>query len=468
MAMPAKFDGERGGEVVAGSVSHWWKQFDDPLLDALLEEALVANYSLRIALEKIEQTRAQYRIERSHLWPEIDLNATAIRTGFSKNLFPPPPTPSTPTIPGGPATGSGTSVFPRFLNIFQVGFDAIWEIDFFGKFRHGKKAARHLWKATKEDYRSAMISMLGEVAVSYIGIRALQKKIELTRGRILAGEEELQIASSLFQTGLNNEIQVQDLVSTLESDRASLPVLITSFKQSVYSLAYLLGRQPEGLIELFQEIRPIPQASGRVPVGLPSDLLRRRPDVRSAERQLAAATEQTGAAVADLFPHIALTGISFGGDNRVGSTVGFESDRLNKLFEGPSRMFSVGVGINWDLLDFGRVRGQVDVKKSLQRQALLTYEQTVIASLKDVESALVAWFEEQERKAALQKKVDAARHILEMMEGLYLTGLTTQTEVLQARKSLIDAENLSVESQQALSSDLVAIYKAIGGDWISD
>jgi outer membrane protein TolC len=190
--------------------------------------------------------------------------------------------------------------------------------------------------------------------------------------------------------------------------------------------------------------------------------------VRSAERQLAAATEQIGAAVADYFPHIALTGISLGGGNKVGSSAGLESSKLNQLFKSASRMFSIGVGLNWNILDFGRVRGQVDVNKSLERQALLTYKQTVISSLKDVESALVAYFEEQKRKDSLQQKVDAERRTLEIMLDLYEVGLANEIQVLQARRSLIDSESQLVESEQALAGDLIAIYKAIGGDWISE
>ncbi len=453
LSMPAAFE-ESKGEIEANEdLCAWWKQFHDPVLDALISEALKANYDLRIALEKIEATRAQYRIEKSHLWPEIDFNATAVRTRISQNLFPTP------------SASEGTSFLPEFLNIFQVGFDAIWELDFFGKFRRSRQAAYYTLEAAREDSQSVLISMLSEVAVNYIGIRALQKKLDLAKKKIQADEEELAIANALFQIGLDNELQVTTLISTLESDRASLPVLETSFKQTVYALAYLLGRQPEGLIASFQEIRPIPSATGKVPVGLPSDLLRRRPDVRSAERQLAAATEQVGVATADFFPHFSLTGISLGAGNQVGSSAGLESYKLDSLLKSASRMFSIGIGINWDLLDFGRVRGQVDLQNSLQKQALLTYEQTVIASLKDVESALVAYFEENNRREMLKQKTDADRRGLEIMENLFQVGLSNEIQVLEARKVLIDSENAFVESEQALAGDLIGLYKAIGGTW---
>lgn len=459
VCMPSAFEEASGEEetIEDDELCHWWKQFDDPVLDNLLNEAIQANYDLLIAIEKIQQARSQYRVERSHLWPEIDFNATATRTRISQNLFPPPPK-------GAPTGG----IFPVFLNVFQVGFDAIWEIDFFGKFRRQKRAAYYKWEATKEDAENVLISMLSEVAINYVGVRALQKKIGLLRDKIEADEEELAITKCLYEIGIDNEMQITTLISLIESDRAALPVLETSLKQTVYALAYLLGRQPEGLYEELQEERPIPSGHNRVPIGLPSDLLRRRPDIRSAERQLAAANEQIGAAVADLFPHVSLTGISFGGGNRGGSSVGFESAELNKLFTAPSRMFSVGAGVYWDVFDFGRVRGNIAVQNSLQKQALLAYEQTVIASLKDVESALVAYFEEEKRQASFREKVAADSRTLEITEGLFAIGLATELQVLEARKALLASESDLVESEQSLTGDLIGIYKALGGEWTGD
>lgn len=458
IVMPCSFDENKGEQTGDCDLSCWWNQFDDPVLNGLIEEALAANYDLAIAIEKIEQTRAQYRIERSHLWPEIDLNAMATRSQISQNLFPPPATP----LPG------NTSFLPKFLNLFQLGFDAIWELDFWGKFRHNKNAAEDTWEATIYDSQNVMISLLSEVAVNYVNIRALQRKIELTKRIVEADEKQLGITRCLYEVGISNETQVNALISTLEANRSTLPVLETSYKQTIYSLAVLLGRQPEGLSRCFQESAPIPSASGRVPVGLPSDLLRRRPDVRSAERQLAAATEKVGAAVADYFPHIGLTGLNIGSGNRVGSDYGWLSNKLGKLLQAASRTFSVGLGLNWDLIDFGRVRGQVDVQKSLQRQALLNYEKTVIGALKEVESALVAYFEEEKRSESLKNKFEADQRTLEITEGLVCAGLANELQLLQASQVAIDSEIAYIESQQAFTGDLIALYKALGGDWLSN
>lgn len=452
--LPSEF--EEKGAVSQGdeSLTRWWKQFDDPLLNELIDQALIANYDLKIAVERIEQTRAQYRIEKSYLWPEIDLNATATRSQISQNLI----SPSVPHPGGG-------SFLPKILNIFQVGFDAIWELDLFGKFRHARQAAYYTYEATQEEAQSVLLSLVSEVAVTYSNIRALQNKIDLTKQKIEADEEDLSITQALFTAGLDSEIQISTLVSTVESDKATLPSLETSLKQSIYTLAYLLGRAPEGFSATFSTLMPVPSGEGKVPLGLPSDLLRRRPDVKSAERGLAAATEEIGMAVADLFPHIGLTGISLGSGNKVGSSIGFESNRLKTLLTVPSRMLSFGAGINWNLIDFGRVRAQIDVKNSVQRQALLSYEQTVIASLKDVEGALVAYFQEGVRKESLNRKVEADRVTHKITEDLYRIGLANEKEVIQTRKALLSSLSTLVESEQSLFGDLVALYKAIGGNW---
>jgi len=448
MPMPCSFEQSPETECSNATLGCWWQQFNDPLLDSFIAEAISCNYDLRIAIERIEQTRAEYRIERSYLWPEIDLNAIATRSKISQDIFP----------------GEGR-LFPKFLDIFQFGFDALWELDIWGKYRRGKNAAYYTLEATIEDSQSVLISIISEVALIYTNIRALQKKIELTNRLIEVDESELNLAQNLFNVGLDNEIQVTTLISTLEQDRAALPVLETSLKQSIYSLAILLGREPEGLASCFEQIGPIPSGFDRVPVGLPSELLRRRPDVRSAERQLAASTELIGAAIADYFPRVALTGLNFGSGGQAGSSVGWLSDKLGRLFNSASRTFTIGLGLNWTLIDFGRVRGQVDVQKSLQRQALLNYEQTVLMSLKDVESALVAYFEEENRRQSYEVRFIADHRTLEITEGLFFVGLVSEQEVLAARKALIAAENFTVESDQALTGDLVAIYKAIGGDW---
>jgi NodT family efflux transporter outer membrane factor (OMF) lipoprotein len=460
ISMPLQF-AESPAELMSSenTLFQWWKQFEDPFLNQLIEEAYQANFDFRIALEQILAARAQYKIKSSLLWPEIDLNAMAIRSRNSQSVFGNTTTDTDISALGASSVGGATSSFgsfgPPVQNFFQIGFDAIWELDIFGKFRRSKKAAHEDWEASRDIAQNVLITALSEVARDYVAICALQKKIELVQQKIALAEQQLVLTIELFEAGLSSEIQVANIAATLEQDRAELPILQTSLDQTIYALAVLLGRQPESLIAEFEEVRPIPSGIDRVPLGLPSDLLRRRPDIRAAERQLAAATDRIGAAVADLFPHISLTGDSYG----------YASQKLNKWFKPKSRFWSIGPTINWDLIDFGRTRGFIDVAKSEQRQALLNYEKTVVTSLQDVEGALVAYFEEQKRQDFIFQQVEVDRRSLELVQDLFKSGLSSELEVLQAQVTLVDAEITLVDSTQSLTSDLIAIYKALGGDW---
>ncbi len=428
----------------------WWKQLNDPFLDSLLAQAMECNYDIRIAFEKIQQARAQYRIERSYLFPEIDLTATAVRSRNSQNFF---------------ATTSGVSNIPTYENFFQLGFDAIWELDIWGKFRRGKRAAYFQWEATIDDFKNVMITMLSEVARNYVTVCTLQQKISLTLEKIEADLQELALTQDLFTAGLASEINLDSLIATIENDKAAIPVLYTSLKQTIYAIAVLVGEQPEKLVCKFNEKRDIPSGTGKVPAGLPSDLLRRRPDIRSAERQLAAQTELIGYAVADLFPHITLTGATVAGGTLAGSAIGYESNQLKNLIAPLSSFFSIGPALRWDLIDFGKVRGNIGVQTSLQKQALLSYEQTIIHALQDVEGALVAYFQEQKRWEDYYKAALSNARALELTEDLFSAGLSSEIDVLNALKTLIDAENTLADSEMALTTNLISLYKAIGGDW---
>lgn len=450
--MPDKFVETQNKTSSDDDLCQWWKQLNDPMLDSLLEEAIKANFDFLIAIEKITQARAQYSIQSAQLFPEIDINAIATRTRNSQNFF-------------RSTASSANGGIPPYQNFFQVGFDAIWELDFFGKFRRAKRAAYNQWEASKDNADFVLITVLSEVARNYVIIRSLQQQIELTLRKIRADHEELELTLALFDSGLDSEIEVDTLLATLENDRSTLPGLQTSYKQTIYALAVLIGRQPETLVSEFKEPKPIPIGMDKVPIGLPSDLLRRRPDIKQAERQLAAATEQIGVAVADLFPHISLTGTTFSGTAEAGSGYGYQSNSLNTLLKAASRFWSVGPAIRWDFIDFGKTRGNIAVQTSLQKQALLTYEQTVINSLQDVEGALIAYFQEQRRRVFLKNQVDANKKTLELTKDLYEAGLASELQVLITQKTVIESELSLTGSDQALTSDLIALYKALGGNW---
>jgi outer membrane protein, multidrug efflux system len=456
IAMPEAFAENKSEEEASDSdLSGWWKQFNDPLLDSLIAAAIESNYDYRIALEKIEQARAQYRIENSYLWPEFDFNAISTRNRNSQNLL---------------TSSGGTSTVPKFSNFFLLGFDAIWEFDFFGKYRRARESAFYSWEAFIDNAQNVLITVVSEVALYYTNIRGVQQQIELTLKKIDALERELTLQKDLQQAGLMSQIQVDAQISLFETTRATLPTLYASLKQTIYGLGVLLGSEPEKLASQFETSGSIPFAAGKVPVGLPSDLLKRRPDVRQAERQLAAATAEIGYYVADLFPRISLTGSTFGGGTFTsgvggGSAAGWESTKLGSLLKTASQFFSIGPALNWDLIDFGRTKGNIAVQESIAKQAELSYQETVISALKDVESALIAYFQEQRRIAFVGHEVAANLEALALTEDLLDAGLASEIQVLDAKITLIDSESTLVSSEQSLTGDLISLYKALGGDW---
>lgn len=451
--MPDQF-AEGTAPISDEELCQWWKQFGDPKLDALIEEVVRGNYDFRIALEQVVEARAQFQIQSSALWPTIDLNAVAIRQRFSQNLF----TSASNAVAfasGAATSGVGAVTGPPVQNFFQIGFDAVWELDFWGKFRKGKQSAYDLWEASQFLADNVMITVIAEAARDYIAIRGLQQQIEILKEKIRVDLRQLELLQVLFHAGLDNEIQIQAQVAALEVDQAQLPVLETSMKQTIYALAVLTGSQPEEYANAFNDAQDLPMFAGKVPAGLPSELLRRRPDIQASERQLASATEQIGIAVAGLFPSIALTGNGYG----------YETNTFSKILAHRSSIWNIGPNISWDLIDFGKVRGQIDSANSVQRQALLNYENSVISALQDVEGALVAYFDEERRNEDLIAEVKADSRSLVLNQDLFQAGLASELAELEARKILLDAKTTLIQSDQAIASNLIALYKAMGGNW---
>ncbi len=431
----------------------WWKQLNDPFLDDLIEQTCSSNFDLRIVLEQVLQARAEYQAESAKLFPDFKLDAAAVRTRQSLNLF------------NSPAATAGGGNFSPVQNFFQIGFDAIWELDFFGKSRHAKRAAHYTWESTEASARDIFITVVSEVANNYIAICKNQQLVLLAEKSIAIDEEELALAQSRFEAGLANETAVLNAKANLDADQGFLYELQSILKQAIYRLAVLLGKEPETLLIDFEENRPIPVAMGKVPAGLPSELLRRRPDIRSAERQIAAATEQIGVAVADLFPRVYLTATNLFAANPSGSNYGYGSSKLHKLFKPKSLTWSIGPGFSLPLLDFGRRRSVVRAQTAIQQQTIIAYEKTVITALEEVESALLGYAKQEERLASLIDKTEADKRAFELAQDRYEAGLTAYQNFLSSWKRLIASERDLAENEQALTSQFIAIYKALGGDW---
>lgn len=453
--MPEEYSEDREDETYVVSdedLVQWWTVFCDPFLNELLEESIAGNFDYRIALEQVLQARAQYWVQFTQVLPEFDGSFTATRFKTSQAFA---------------SQSSSTTTISPYQNFFQCGFDAVWQIDLFGGLRRAARAAYDSWEAAGETAQAVKITVLSEVANTYAVITSFQEKVSIAKQVVDVDQELLLLASQRAVAGLANDQEVETAKASLELDQAALKAFEITLRQTIYSLAVLLGREPETLLEDFQEIRPIPQAEGKIPAGLPSDLLRRRPDIRSAERQLAAATEQIGVAVANLFPQVSLTGssTSFASNPLQGANIGWSSDRIKKLFTPLSEIWGYGAFVSFPVFDFGKRDAAIDVQIALREQAYLNYQKTVITALQEVEQALTAYFNEEERLRHLAASVDASRKSLDLSTDLYQSGLANFTQVMQAKQIWLAALNTWTDSRQALTTDLIAIYKALGGDW---
>lgn len=451
--MPEAFIEDRTVEsdpLTEEDLAHWWTYFDDPFMEELLAESLQGNFDLLIAVEKIYQARAAFWVQATNILPELDSDLQVVRTRTSETL-----------------AGFSLLPIPPIQNFYQTGLDLIWQIDVFGGLRRAARSAYNTWEAQVESAQTVRILLLSEVAATYTNICALQKITEIASQIVQLDHDLLALAIERFEAGLTNEQEVETAEANLGADCAALMNNETSLKQAIYSLSILLGRPPESFVAQFLSSRPIPSALGRVPVGLPSDLLRRRPDIRSAERQIAAAAEQIGVAVAALFPQLSLTGSSgsFSSNPLQGANFGFASNSFKKWFTAPSTIWGFGGLITWPLFDFGKRLATVDIDVSLEHQALLSYEKTVIGALQEVESDLAAYFNEEERVVCLKSEEEANRRNYELAIDLYQAGLTSYTEALQAKQLWLLSLNVLTASQQALTTDLITLYQALGGGW---
>ncbi|NGX39589.1 MAG: Toluene efflux pump outer membrane protein TtgI [Chlamydiae bacterium] len=428
----------------------WWKQFNDPLLDTLIDEALCCNLDLRIALRRIEEVRGLFRIDSSRLFPQISGNMVAIRSRRSANL----------TSDIIESTGAPTEIFATDFtgalidNFFQVGFDAIWELDFFGRNRKRAEAAFHDFEATQEEALFIQVSLLSDVARNYIEICTLQRQILIQKEQIVRSRELLELAESRYAAGLTSYVDVQRATAALETRTSELPLLQEARGQTIHALAVLLGCPPESFLKRFDTCNCVPIAMGRIPSGLPSELLCRRPDIRRADRELAAATARIGEAKADFFPQFSLTG-SFGS----------QSNLLDKLFVWPSRFWSIGPSMVWELFTGGRLVAQVKVANERQKQAILNYEKVIYEAFQEVEDRLLGFFKEEERLESLEEKVAANSELRDLLMDQYCAGLISLDDVLRAENDLFLSQQEMVFSTRTLMVQLVGLYKALGGGW---
>jgi multidrug efflux system outer membrane protein len=432
---------QKGVDIRPVEMARWWTTFNDPLLNSLVERAVKSNLDLRIAEARIREARASRAVVASGAWPTVDVSASYKRNRTSENAL----------ALGSLAPQGGGNLEQ---DLFKTGFDASWEIDVFGGVRRGVEAADATLAASVESRRDVLVTLLGDVAKNYIDLRGFQRRLAVARANLKAQQDTLELTRIRFQAGLTSDLEVAQAEAQASTTMAQIPTLESALKQAAYSLDLLLGLSPGALWNDLANETTIPSLPPEVLVGLPSDLLRRRPDIRFAERQLAASTAQIGAAMADLFPKFSLTGAA-----------GLQSISASDWFTGRSRYWSIGPTISWPIFDAGRIRANIEVRNAQQEQSLTQYEKTVLAAFGDVEKSLVNYSREQARQQALTNAVASNRRAVEMANELYVRGLNDFLNVLDTQRSLYATENDLAQSEAAMASNLVALYKALGGGW---
>jgi NodT family efflux transporter outer membrane factor (OMF) lipoprotein len=421
--------------VAAGTnlFERWWTVFNDPILSDLVERARAGNLDLRQAEARVREARAQRGMAKAALSPTVGANASASRTTSSKQA------------------GNGQTT-----DFYATSLDASWELDLFGGKRRSLESATATWQAAQESLRDVQVSLLAEVALNYVEVRSCQELLSITESNVLTRTETHDITRWRHEAGLTTQLDEDQARQSLEQVRAEVPTLRTSLEQAKYRLAVLLGQPPGALKELLAEPKPVPGTLAEVAVGVPADLLRRRPDIRTAERQLAAQTAQIGVAKAQLYPSFSLTG-----------TLGMESLEYANLYSASARAAQGFAKAAWTIFDGGSIRQNIKLQTAKQEEALSFYEGTVLTALKDVESALVAYANEQTRRNSLAEAVKAGQSAFELARFQYSSGLVSFQTVLDTQQSLLSTQDQLAISQAKVTSNLISLYKALGGGWAS-
>jgi NodT family efflux transporter outer membrane factor (OMF) lipoprotein len=413
-------------------VAKWWTTLNDPELTSLEQRAVAANLDLKIAASRVLEARAARKATRADLLPSVSSNSTVERERLRV-----------------------APVFPAFESgIFQMGFDASWEIDLFGGRRKALAASTADAAAMEEARRDALVSLTAEVARNYAELRGFQKRLDITERNLQLQRDSLDLTKARAEAGLGTQLDVERQNTQLESTGAAIPALKSAIAQTIHRLSVLLGEEPGKLLEELSTVKPLPSIPVEVPAGLPGDLLKRRPDIREAGARIDAETARLGVAHADLFPKIFLNGAA-----------GRQAFNASGLTLGASNFFSLGPAMSLPIFTGGKLRANIAAQKERLDQAVTEYQSTVLHSLEETEDALTAYAREKERRERLAAAVESSRLAVSLSTEVYTRGLADFLTVLDAQRQQLSAEDDLAQSDTAVVSNLVALYKALGGGW---
>ncbi|MDD4102351.1 MAG: efflux transporter outer membrane subunit [Kiritimatiellae bacterium] len=420
-----------GVDLTPQEAAAWWGVFGDQRLTALVERVLSENRTMRAALARVREARARLGVSRAGLLPEVDAAGAYTRYRNSDNA-------------GTPGQGDH----------YRVGFDAVWEIDFFGRRRRAVEAAQASFDAECATLEHAWVSLAAETARVYVDLQTIRRCLKVAHDNLELQTQTLELVKSHFDSGLGNELAVEQARYNLERTRSTMPILKRDEETALNALAVLTGVMPGGIPEGLTADAPIPSAAPRMLVGIPAEFLRRRPDIRAAERSLAAQTARIGEVRADLYPTFRLAG-----------SVGLESLDEGNFFEYNSRFFGITPQVVWPIFRAGSIRAKIEAQSALQEQALAAYEQSVLEAVAELRDALAAYGREYERKQALDDAADGARNEVELAEEQYKNGLVDFNTVLDAQRSLLAFEETLALSEGQIATSLIRVYKSLGGGW---
>lgn len=426
-----------------GDYLEWWKLFEDPVLEQLIETAYRQNLDLQIAGVRILEARAQLGIARGSLFPqkqEVGAGISLDRASENSDLE---------------YVASGINTY----GTFQMGFDALWEIDIWGRFRRGIESADAKLAMSIADYDSFLVSLTAEVAATYVQIRTFQQRLKLANENEKIEQQSLHITEVRLKNGLSTELDVQQAKALLYATRALISSLEVGLRHSKNAMSILLGVPAYNLPEVLHESASIPSAQDEITVGIPANMLRRRPDVRREEMKAAAQSAMIGVAKADLFPRFTLRG-AIGVENSSSKAIDMFS-----IFNMKSLAATVGPTVSWPILNYGRLKNNIRVQDARFQQSLIAYHNTVLRAVQEVEDAMVGFLKARERVANLTEGVNASNRAVVLSLLQYRDGIEDYTRVLNSQQFLVLQQDKLTSSQGDVALNVIAMYKALGGGW---
>jgi NodT family efflux transporter outer membrane factor (OMF) lipoprotein len=435
-------DGSSQPQVAPIEVT-WWQSFNDPELNSLIQRAIEQNLDVKTATIRLAEARSNAGVTASAFFPSVNGNATAADIKLSDKGG---------SLLGGSSSSGSSSIDP--VSLYQYGFDATWTLDVFGKVRRQVEAGNAAIQASEIDRRGVLIQMMAEVARDYVQLRNAQMQLQIADDNVRTAQRLLNLTRQRATAGLTDQLDVAQEQAQLTTTEATVPVSQQQVSRYINALSMLLGEAPRALQSELDTPEAVPPTPTAIPVGLPSELLRRRPDIMEAEANLHQATANIGVAVASFFPTFNLLGV-----------FGIESSATQDLFTTAARTYILGGMVQVPIFQGGKLVEQLHLSRERQKEAMVAYDKTVLQAFEDVDNALTDYDKEQQRRVLLQRAVAANQHAFALAQDRYTQGIATYLDVLNAQQNVLTSQRQLQDSTAAVSTDLVSLYLALGGGW---